>query len=191
MCLQISVLVLSKIRCYSGEMEVNSRDLVPGDVLLIPGEGCVLPCDAVLTGGSCLVNESMLTGESTPVQKSAVIGTSEVWEEERHRRHTLFGGTQVLQTRYYPGACVTAVVVRTGFNTAKGELIHSILFPRPLGFQFYADALKFVGLLFLLASFGMVYCVFIYLQRGVRPKSGNTRVFVNNEGMMFDRLLGA
>lgn len=57
-----------RMRGHEGGVLVSSKDLVPGDVLLIPREGCVLPCDAVLTGGSCLVNEGLLTGESTPVQ---------------------------------------------------------------------------------------------------------------------------
>jgi P-type E1-E2 ATPase len=51
-----------------GVDEVISRDLVPGDVILIPSQGCILPCDVILTRGAVLVNEAMLTGESTPVQ---------------------------------------------------------------------------------------------------------------------------
>lgn len=42
---------------------VTSLDLVPGDCLVLPQEGLLLPCDAVLLAGECLVNESMLTGE--------------------------------------------------------------------------------------------------------------------------------
>lgn len=50
---------------------VNSADLVPGDVIEVP-ENCVMPCDAILLTGSCIVNESMLTGESIPVIKTAL-----------------------------------------------------------------------------------------------------------------------
>lgn len=42
---------------------MNSVDLVPGDCLIIPQEGLLLPCDAALLAGECLVNESMLTGD--------------------------------------------------------------------------------------------------------------------------------
>lgn len=43
---------------------MSSVELVPGDCLIIPQEGMLLPCDAALLAGECLVNESMLTGNS-------------------------------------------------------------------------------------------------------------------------------
>ena len=36
--------------------------LVPGDLIVIPPTGCVMSCDAVLVAGTCIVNESVLTG---------------------------------------------------------------------------------------------------------------------------------
>jgi len=32
----------------------------------------MIPCDAIMINGGCIMNESMLTGESVPVFKSAV-----------------------------------------------------------------------------------------------------------------------
>lgn len=43
--------------------EALSTDLVPGDVIVIPSNGTIMPCDAVLICGTCIVNESMLTGD--------------------------------------------------------------------------------------------------------------------------------
>lgn len=62
---------------------------------------------------------------------------------------------------------VLAKVVRTGFYTAKGELIKSILFPKQLGFQFYNDAVKFVMFMFCIAAIGMAYSIWLYVLRGV------------------------
>lgn len=42
---------------------VQSVDLVPGDIIIIPAKGCIMQVDAVLLEGSCIVNESMLTGK--------------------------------------------------------------------------------------------------------------------------------
>lgn len=42
--------------------EILSTELVPGDIMLIPANGTIMPCDAVLISGTCIVNESMLTG---------------------------------------------------------------------------------------------------------------------------------
>jgi cation-transporting ATPase 13A2 len=48
---------------------IESNELVPGDKFLVP-ENIKMPCDAILTAGSCIANESMLTGESIPVFKA-------------------------------------------------------------------------------------------------------------------------
>ena len=42
--------------------DVMSDTLVPGDIIEIPKNGCVMQCDAVLLAGNVIVNESMLTG---------------------------------------------------------------------------------------------------------------------------------
>ncbi|VDH94160.1 cation-transporting ATPase 13A3/4/5 [Mytilus galloprovincialis] len=149
--------------------DVPVSHLVPGDLISIPHNGCTMTCDAVLTAGTCIVNESMLTGESVPVTKTQLSHQedSEVYSADLHKRHTLFSGTKVLQTRYYGHAKVTAVVVRTGFKTAKGELVRGILYPKPLGFKFYQDAMKFVLFLSAIALMGMTYSVVILVRKGV------------------------
>lgn len=53
---------------YSEIEEILSTDLVPGDTMLIPSNGTIMPCDAVLLSGTCIVNESMLTGKVDLIQ---------------------------------------------------------------------------------------------------------------------------
>ncbi|XP_039329585.1 polyamine-transporting ATPase 13A2 isoform X4 [Saimiri boliviensis] len=97
-----------------GEEEwVDSSELVPGDCLVLPQEGGLMPCDAALVTGECMVNESSLTGESVPVLKTALPEGLGPYCAETHRRHTLFCGTLVLQARAYVGPHVLAVVTRT------------------------------------------------------------------------------
>lgn len=147
--------------------EIFSTDLVPGDVMIIPLNGTVMPCDAVLINGTCIVNESMLTGESVPVTKTnlpnpsvAVRGTEEeLYSPETHKRHTLFCGTTVIQTRFYTGELVKAIVVRTGFSTSKGQLVRSILYPKPTDFKLYRDAYLFLLCLVVVAGIGFIYTI--------------------------------
>lgn len=47
---------------------ITSTQLVPGDVVAVCHK-MTLPCDILLLRESVIVNESMLTGESTPVMK--------------------------------------------------------------------------------------------------------------------------
>lgn len=42
--------------------KVDPEELVPGDLLVLPAANYVMPCDAVLLTGQCIINESVLTG---------------------------------------------------------------------------------------------------------------------------------
>ncbi|KAG0712395.1 putative cation-transporting ATPase 13A3 [Chionoecetes opilio] len=147
---------------------IPSEHLVPGDVIIIPPQGCMMQCDAVLLQGNCIVNESMLTGESVPVTKTPIVDRPDViYKEKEHGRHTLFSGTQVIQTRFYGGEKVMAVVVRTSFSTSKGSLVCSIMYPPPVDFKFQQDSYKFVGVLAGIASLGFIYTVVTKVMRGL------------------------
>ncbi|XP_075058370.1 putative cation-transporting ATPase 13A4 [Mixophyes fleayi] len=151
-----------------GVFEDESRHLAPGDVLVIE-RNTIMPCDALLISGGCIVNESMLTGESIPVTKTPLPNTdnTEPWKVHSvhdYKRHVLFCGTQVIQTKSVDH--VKAVVMRTGFNTAKGDLVRSILYPKPVNYKMYRDALIFLGCLIGLAFVGMIYAICIFALGG-------------------------
>uniref|UniRef100_A0A674P4G6 ATPase cation transporting 13A2 n=1 Tax=Takifugu rubripes TaxID=31033 RepID=A0A674P4G6_TAKRU len=152
--------------CVSSEEHVSSVDLVPGDCLIIPQEGLVLPCDVAVLAGECLVNESMLTGESVPVLKTPLPAGEETYSAESERRHTLYCGTHLIQAKGGgPGGHgAIAVVTNTGFFTAKGSLVSSIMYPQPINFRFYQDAAKFLLILGCLAFLGTIYS-FVALYR--------------------------
>uniref|UniRef100_A0A8C2S150 ATPase cation transporting 13A2 n=1 Tax=Capra hircus TaxID=9925 RepID=A0A8C2S150_CAPHI len=150
-----------------GEEWVDSSELVPGDCLVLPQEGGLMPCDAALVAGECVVNESSLTGESIPVLKTALPEGPAPYLPEAHRRHTLFCGTLILQARAFVGPHVLAVVTQTGFCTAKGGLVSSILHPRPLSFKFYKHSMKFVAALSVVALLGTIYSIVTLLRNRV------------------------
>uniref|UniRef100_A0A668AEB2 Polyamine-transporting ATPase 13A3 n=1 Tax=Myripristis murdjan TaxID=586833 RepID=A0A668AEB2_9TELE len=175
-----SIVRVSVCRANNDIEEIMSTDLVPGDVVVIPGNGTIMPCDAVLVSGTCIVNESMLTGESVPVTKTnlpnPVPGEKEAeadsaYSTEEHKRHTLFCGTNVIQTRFYTGELVKAVVVRTGFSTAKGQLVRSILYPKPTDFKLYRDAYLFLLCLVAVAGIGFIYSIVLSIMNEVPAKT--------------------
>lgn len=144
---------------------VNSNELVPGDVYEISDPSLtVFPCDSVLLSGDCIVNESMLTGESVPVSKTPASEETmyQLLDDFQNTQISsflsksfLFNGTIIIRTRVPPGqSAALAMVARTGFSTTKGALVRSMVFPKPTGFKFYRDSFKYIGVMTIIALLG-------------------------------------
>ncbi|XP_018422472.1 PREDICTED: probable cation-transporting ATPase 13A4 [Nanorana parkeri] len=152
--------------------QVESRHLVPGDVIVLTGKNFFMSCDAILINGTCVVNEGMLTGESIPVTKTQLPHLDKImpWKQysgEDYKRHILFCGTEVIRTESTAQGPAKVVVLRTGFNTTKGDMVRSILYPKPLNFKLHRDVRWFYRFLAFLAIIGIIYAVTIYVQRKV------------------------
>ncbi|KXS15518.1 hypothetical protein M427DRAFT_44373 [Gonapodya prolifera JEL478] len=116
----------------------------------------LLAADFVLTSGTVVADESTLTGETVPVVKSPFHpGTTTTYHEDRHRNATLFAGSRIVQVKpaipalAHPGApgYATAIVVRTGFATAKGEVFRSVIHPTQVEIAFRRDAWRVLGVM--------------------------------------------
>jgi len=153
---EIPVYVHRKIDGHLSRLKVSSLDLVPGDILEIP-EGCLMPCDAILLSGSCVMNEAMLTGESIPIVKNSIPNSQSRYSPKEDKQYTLFSGTECLQTRSHQAGATLGLVVLTGFSTAKGSLIRTMLFPKPTDFKFYSDSLKFIAILIVMSVLGNIF----------------------------------
>ena len=93
------------------EQQIESVNLVPGDMLILRN-GEKIPADcAVLEQRSLLVNESVLTGESREVEKSVCEKAEKCTEE-----NTIYMGSFAVG-----GHCV-AQVLHTGMNTKFGKI---------------------------------------------------------------------
>lgn len=132
----------------AGEM-ADSSEVVPGDLVdLAEASLHTFPADLIMLSGDAIVNESMLTGESVPVSKvpiddKGVIAITSLTGDLSPdlNRHFLFAGTKIVRVRRLEtshsttsGGEAVGVVVRTGFNTTKGALVRSMLFPKPMGY---------------------------------------------------------
>jgi magnesium-transporting ATPase (P-type) len=94
---------------------VDARDLVPGDIVRLVS-GALVPADLrMLAAQEFTVDESLLTGESVPVEKDAdkLVADDTALAE---RCNMLYAGTTVLSGR------VTGVVAATGAVTEVGQI---------------------------------------------------------------------
>ena len=141
---------------YMDPIEVSSTELVPGDLFEIPEDGLALPCDAILIDGSVIINESMLTGESTPVIKVRMAGTENIFntKEADSDKYILFGGTKVVQKRKIGKGSPLGIVFQTGFKTFKGNLINAILYPKSENDDFTKDSVKYIIFMGILCVIG-------------------------------------
>jgi len=123
---------------------IHSSELVPGDVFIIEDQ-TTIPCDCILISGDSLMNESMLTGESIPTPKFPLDPHNDLpFDYISCNRNILYEGTKVLQIKSSQNGYVLALALRTGFASTKGQMIRTILFPKPIEFGFNKQGIKYI-----------------------------------------------
>ncbi|KAG8444429.1 hypothetical protein GDO86_009566, partial [Hymenochirus boettgeri] len=156
--------------------EIPSRYLVPGDVIILTRADAYLPCDAILISGGCVTDEGMLTGESVPVTKTPLpfVDNDVPWKihtGENYIGHVLYCGTKVIRIKPATDGLVKAVVLQTGFNTTKGDLVRSILYPKPVKFKLYKDVFYAILICTGLAITGIAYIVVLNAINGAAVRN--------------------
>ncbi len=107
----------AKVIRDGGEELIDARELVPGDIIIVQ-EGDKIPADArIIETLTLRVDESSLTGESTPVSKNDKPVKAVPLAE---RKNMLYLGTVVTYGR------AKAVVVNTGMTTEIGKIAQLI-----------------------------------------------------------------
>ncbi len=136
--------------------EIPLRDLVPGDVITLSA-GDMVPADVrLLSTRDLFLNQSALTGESMPVEKtsSMVEMTS---QNPLEMNNLCFMGSNVVS------GTATAVVVQTGQKTYFGSLASSVVGQRILT-SFDKGVNKFT---WLMISFMAVMVPLVFLVNGL------------------------
>lgn len=121
--------------------QVETNELLPGDIVSITrtSDDSALPCDLLLLDGSAIVNEAMLSGESTPLLKESIKlrpGEEHIQPESFDKNSLLHGGTMALQVTKpenptipnAPDNGAHAFVIKTGFETSQGSLVRMMIF---------------------------------------------------------------
>lgn len=132
--------------------EISVKDLVIGDIVLLSA-GDIIPADLlILESNNLSVDESTLTGETFPVEKSIepVNETSSL--EDRH--NCLWMGTHVIS------GTGKAVLVNTAKDSEFGEISKSLLSQqKPTGFEI---GVKDFGILIVKITFVMIAFIFLF-----------------------------
>ena len=157
-------------------IETTSDKLLPGDLVSVgrTKEDSGVACDMLLVEGTAIVNEAMLSGESTPLLKDSVQlrpGEDRIEPEGLDKNSFLWGGTKVLQITHGvasddapdtvptlasgvpppPDQGAMAVVVKTGFETSQGSLVRTMIYSTERVSANNAEALLFILFLLIFA----------------------------------------
>ena len=97
---------------------INTKELVPGDIIYLESGETVSADIRILLCENLKVDESALTGESVPVQKSSDVLKENLIIQEQ--KNMLFLGTNITN-----GKC-TGIVVSTGKNSELGKIALSL-----------------------------------------------------------------
>ncbi|GAO13414.1 uncharacterized protein UV8b_00601 [Ustilaginoidea virens] len=129
--------------------QVQTDRLLPGDLVSVgrTKEDSGVACDMLLVEGTAIVNEAMLSGESTPLLKDSIQlrpSDAALDTEGLDKNAFLWGGTKVLQVTHGnpdqekpklasgvpppPDNGAMAIVTKTGFETSQGSLVRTMIY---------------------------------------------------------------
>ena len=156
--------------------EIQSDKLLPGDLVALDRtkEDSGVGCDMMLLQGTAIVNEAMLSGESTPVLKDSIQlrpGDDPVDPDGADKNSFVYGGTKVLQVTHEAAAGdspddlsaqvtgipspplkgALAVVTKTGFETSQGSLVRTMIYSTERVSANNVEALLFILFLLIFA----------------------------------------
>ena len=156
--------------------QITSDKLLPGDFVSVgrTKEDSGVACDMLLVEGTAIVNEAMLSGESTPLLKDSIQlrpADAPIDPEGLDKNAFIYGGTKVLQVTHSsaseeapesvpalssgvspsPDNGAMAVIVKTGFETSQGSLVRTMIYSTERVSANNVEALLFILFLLIFA----------------------------------------
>ncbi|KAI1373317.1 hypothetical protein F4677DRAFT_228119 [Hypoxylon crocopeplum] len=152
--------------------EIQSDKLLPADLVSVgrTKEDSGVACDMLLVEGAAIVNEAMLSGESTPLLKDSIQlrpADASIDTEGLDKNAFLWGGTKVLQITHGnpdeekpklasgvpapPDKGAMAIVIKTGFETSQGSLVRTMIYSTERVSANNVEALLFILFLLIFA----------------------------------------
>lgn len=137
--------------------EIDASELVPGDIVYISYGNRVSADMRILESTNLTVDESILTGESVPVAKSASIIASDLITD---RTNSMFSGTYIVNGN------ATAVVVNIGENTEIGKIASSVSRTNKVLTPVQNAVNQISWYIFLIATVIVIFIFFLGIHRG-------------------------
>ena len=136
------------------KQEIKFPEIVPGDIIFLSA-GDIAPADSrVINAKDLFINQSALTGESFPVEKTANTVKGKVGSIIEWTNYCFMGTSVVSGT-------ATAVVVRTGNTTEYGKIAKKLT-EKPPETEF-ERGIKSFGFLIMQVTFLLVMFVFLII----------------------------
>lgn len=181
------IIEISSIDLVPGDALVLSPELkvIPCDAILLNGD--VLVDESMLTGETIpIAKQSILElheAEDVVIEDSSESAEEDPEEqdfapnenidisifgkpEEVNQKSLLYAGTTLIRAKNKHGRSPLAIVLNTSLLTAKGNLIQTIMFPRPNKFKFHLDSLRFILMMACIAGVSFMASIFGMRQRG-------------------------
>ena len=117
--LQSLLKVNVRVKRDGKELEIDSSRLVPGDIVLIESGNKIAADIRLININNLTVDESILTGESLPFEKSTEVLPLDIAINDK--KNMCFAGTSILSGR------ALGVVVETGLSTEVGKIAERVI----------------------------------------------------------------
>lgn len=170
-------------------IRVRTDQLVAGDIVSVSegNQKFLIPADLLLLRGTCIVDESMLTGESVPVSKEPcefLKDNQQFTFDEGHKPQIIFGGTKVVQYTPPPkspshlkapdNGCI-CFVLRTGLSTSQGHLLKTIMYSVKAVTANNLESFLFIAFLLI---FAIIASTYVWMEGTTDPRRNRYKLFL-------------
>ena len=140
---------------------INCSEILPGDVLYLEEEE-VVPCDAIILSGDCILDESYTLGKIGNLRKIAIENNSNIFNYQENKINIIFQGTKILKIQSKDENKQKKLVVlciNTGSNTYIANNFLNLVYIVEKNKE-YLDIYKFFGGVKLLFN-GVIHIIFL------------------------------
>ena len=132
--------------------EIHMTEIIPGDIIYLAA-GDMIPADCrIVDSIDLFISESMLTGESLPVERYPLPIPNASNERPTDLANLFFMGTNV------GSGAASAIAIATGANTYFGNIGKSIIGESPeISFDIGINKVSVLLILFMLIMFPVIF----------------------------------